>query len=236
MPRGVHATRVLPRLKTTQPKPLTNAVRKAQGAVPLYNAKRRILVSKPVTDKGVLSRLRQNPFDETWRQHVSQDVTQFVDDMEAQGTKLLPEEKLALVSNPAQYFSRPQNVPMNLREQVYFPRFPVVMRRNPYLGPYYAQFNVPMEMSKLDLKSYLKELYNVDVVHIRSNVLGGGISRRPGANPYSQGTKYRMPFVKRMTVQLVEAFDWPVKPKDIDRAPYVILILAEDVCHVLTIL
>lgn len=222
MPRGVHATRVLPRLKSTPSKPLTNAVRKQQGAIPLYNAKRRILTSKPVTDKGVLSRLSENPFDETWRQHVSRDVTQFVDDMEAQGTKLLPEEKLALVSNPAQYFSRPQNVPTSLREQVYFPNFTIVMRRNPYLGPHYVQFNVPMNMSKLDLKSYLKELYNVDVVHIRSFVMGGHVARRPGSNPYSQGGKYRRPSKKRMTVQLVEPFTWPVKPNDIDKSLYVI--------------
>jgi len=224
MPRGVHATRVLPRLKSTPAKPLTNAQRKEQGAIELYNAKRRILTSKPVRDPKALSRLKANPFDETWRQHVSRDVTQFVDDMEAQGTKLLPEEKLALVSNPSRYFSRPQNVPPSLREQVYFPRFTIIMRRNPYLGPYYAQFNVPMDMSKIDLKSYLKELYNVDVVHIRSFIIAGRVARRPGTNPYSQGGKFRRPSKKRMTVQLVEPFTWPVKPNDIDKSLYVISI------------
>jgi len=218
MPRGVHATRVLPRLKSRAAKPQINKFRKQEGAVALYNAKRRILTSKPVWDKAVLARLRENPFDETWRQHVSQDVTQFVDDMEAQGTKLLPEEKLALVANPAQYFSRPHNVPVNLRQQVYFPRFTVVMQRNPYLGPYYAQFNVPMNMSKLDMKSYLKELYNVDVVHIRSFIRSGSITRKRASSPYTRGPVVRTPSSKRITVQLVEPFNWPVKPNDVDKS------------------
>jgi len=218
MPRGVHATRVLPRLRTRPATPQINKFRKQQGAVALYNAKRRILTSKPVWDRAVLSRLRENPFDETWRQHVSEDVAQFVDDMEAQGTKLLPEEKLALVANPSQYFSRPHNVPLSLRKQVYFPKFTITMRRNPYLGPYYAQFNVPMDMAKLDLKSYLKELYNVDVVHIRSYVRNGGFVRKRGSTPYTRGPMVRLPSQKRMTVQLVEPFNWPVQPKDVDKS------------------
>jgi len=221
MPRGVHATRVLPRLRSAPSKPITNAIRKQQGAIPLYNAKRRILTSKPVTDQGVLKRLKENPFDETWRQHVSQDVAQFVDDMEAQGTKLLPEEKLSLLKSPSRYFSRPHNVPPSLRNQVYFPRFTVVLRRNQRLGPYYAQFSVPLPMSKIDMKSYLKEVYNVDVVHIRSNIIAGRVLRKRGANPFSQGPKHRGESYKRMTVQLVEPFTWPVNPRDIDKSLYV---------------
>ena len=222
MPRGVHATRVLPRLRTLPRKPISKKVRAhVLGAPRLFNAKRRVLTSRPVWDQDVLGRLKENPFDETWRQHVSPDVIQFVDDMEAQGTKLLPEEKLALVSYPPRYFSRPQNVPVSLREQVYFPRFTVVMRRNTWLGPHYAQFNVPMDMSKVDLKAYLKELYNVDVVHIRSAIIPGKISRRRASSPYTQGPLYRTPSSKRMTVQLVEPFEWPVKPRDVDKSLYV---------------
>lgn len=210
---------MLPRLKSRPPKPQINKLRIQEGAVPLYNAKRRILTSKPVWDKAVRFRLKENPFDETWRQHVSEDVTQFVDDMEAQGTKLLPEEKLALISNPAMYFSRPNNVPVNLRQQVYFPNFVVTMRRNHHLGPYYAQFNVPMNMSKLDLKSYLKELYNVDVVHIRSFIRNGALVRSQASSRDPRGPIVRLAPSKRMTVQLVEPFDWPVKPADVDKTP-----------------
>lgn len=221
MPRGVHSSRVLPKLYTPA-KPTGNKVRKQNGGPALYNAKRRVLTLKPISKRLTLPLLKQNPLDESWRQDTSEDVTQFIDDMEAQGTKLLPEEKTRLLVNPAHYFSRPQNVPNSLRQQVYFPDFNVSMMRNDYLGPQYAQFNVPKWFSKLDLKGYLKGLYNVDVLHIRSYVLPTKIKRRAASSPYGRGPAYRTAGGKRMTVQLVEPFTWPVKPDDIDRAPYVL--------------
>lgn len=214
MPRGVHVTRVLPNLsKTSRPPPKTNP----QGPK-LYNGKRRIRHSLGVTSRKTLAELQHDPFSQSWRDEVSEDVAQFVDDMEAQGTKLLPEEQKALLSSPAHYFSRPQNVPANLREQVYFPDFSVTMRRQTIYGPYYAQFEVPLWFSKLDMKGYLKQVYNVDVVHVRSYTTPALVMRDRPSNPYTYGSAYRAPSEKRMLVQLVEPFEWPVKPKDVDRA------------------
>lgn len=217
MPRGVHVTRVLPILtKRGGPPPKTTP-----HGPKLYNAKRRIRNSLGVKSPAVFADIQRDPFSESWRTEVSEDVEQFVDDMEAQGTKLLPEEQQALLTNPAHYFSRPQNVPTNLREQVYFPNFTVSMRRQTIYGPYYAQFDVPLWFSKLDLKGYLKQVYNVDVVHIRSYTTPALVKRKQPNNPYTLGEVYRLKSKKRMTVQLVEPFEWPVKPEDVDRTAYV---------------
>lgn len=213
MPRGVHVSRVLPNLsKTSRPPPKTNP----QGPK-LYNGKRRIRSALGVKSSEVLADIQHDPFSQSWRAEVSEDVEQFIDDMEAQGTKLLPEEQKALLTSPAHYFSRPQNVPANLREQVYFPDFSVTMRRQAIYGPYYAQFEVPLWFSKLDLKGYLKQVYNVDVVHIRSYTTPALVKRKPASNPYTYGSTYRDASEKRMLVQLVEPFEWPVKPSEVDK-------------------
>lgn len=220
MPRGVHVTRVLPIL--AKPSGTLKPLNKGPG---FFNGKRRIKRSYVEDFDEVVKEFQQSPLSTTWRQKASEDVRQFVDDMEAQGTKLLPEEQLALLRNPTHYFSRPHNVPCNLRQQVYFPDFSVVMRRQTKYGPYYAQFEVPLWFSKLDLRGYLKQAYNVDVVHIRSYTLPAKVMRKPAKGPYSQGSLYRQKSKKRMTVQLVEPFEWPVKPEDLDKKPYVTTII-----------
>lgn len=221
MPRGVLSTRVLPKLGPKNPRQTPKA---SVRGPKLFNAKRQIPVSQSVYTRGgaeegrkALVQLKNDPFSTTWRKYVSEDVVRFVDDMEAQGTKLLPEEVLSLVKNPSRYFSRPQNVPTNLRKQVYFPDFSVTLVRMEYMGPYYAKFTVPMWFNKLDMKSYLKELYNVDVVHVRSSVTPTSIRRRQASDPYTRGPAYRTQPAKNMIVQLVEPFTWPVRPQDVDR-------------------
>lgn len=215
MPRGVHVTRVLPILSNrSAPVPKTSP-----HGPKLYNGKRRVKSALGIRSQKIFAELQRDHLAQSWRTEVSEDVAQFVDDMEAQGTKLLPEEQSALLRSPAHYFSRPQNVPVNLREQVYFPNFSVVLRRQAIYGPYYAQFEVPLWFSKLDLKSYLKQVYNVDVVHIRSYTTPALVARRTPGNPYTYGSMYRKKSKKRMTVQLVEPFEWPVRPEDVDKTP-----------------
>ena len=203
MPRGVNITRVLPKLGVKQ----KVVPRTPPGGPKLFNAKRKIRTSRGVSDRFLRAAIEKDAFNQEWRNHVSEDVSQFVDDMEAQGTKLLPEERLALLRDPARYFSRPQNVPVSLRQQVYFPDFSIQLRRTERLGPYYAQFHVPLWFSKLDLKSYLKELYDVDVHHIRSYVVYRKIIRKRPTNPYTRGELFQPRQRKRMTVQLVEVYD-----------------------------
>lgn len=218
MPRSVLARRVLPKLAT---KHIERAPKPSERNGPrLYNAKRLIQSSQSTfwkKDSDLKEQLSKSINDDTqdtfWRKRVSQDVADFVDDMEAQGTKLLPEEKFAVLTNPVKYFSRPHNVPNLLRKQVYFPDFTVTLLRSSP-GPYYAKFKVPLWFSKLDMKGYLKQAYNVDSVHVRSWVAGGSVYRSTGGQ--SRGHAKRTERIKLMNVQLVKPFRWPVKDKDLD--------------------
>lgn len=201
-------------------RPTINRIRAQQHGPKLYNAKRLIDTSRGVRHSEVLSNLLRNSNDNTWRQHVSDDVAEFIDDMEAQGTKMLPKEKINLLRDPARFFSRPENVPKHMRTQVYFPKVTMSLHRAKGLGPYYVMFKVPMNFSKLDLRSYLKELYNVDVVHIRSQVKPGKFYRVYPANRRSKGVLRRTKSKKEMTVQLVEPFEFPAKDAEVDREAF----------------
>lgn len=221
--RGIFSKKRLPKLTTLSLKPKVLLLRdlRRQKKRPvfddpgtivrrgraLYNGKRIIPTAIGAT-KDSLKKLQRDKFDESWRKDVSKDVLEFVDDMEAQGTKLLPEELFKLLKDPATYFSRPQNVPNTLREQRYFPRWSVaLLHPGPTGSPYYAKFQCPLEMNKLDLKQYLKTLYNVETVHIRSYVSPGKkYQTRVGRQ---RGPWKHKPSKKFMTAQLVEAFKWP---------------------------
>lgn len=95
-----------------------------------------------------------------------------------------------------------------------------MLMRTPHLGPRYAAFDVPLHFSKLDMKAYLKDVYNVDVLHIRSVVIQSKVQRKDPTSPYTQGALYRPPSQKKMTVQLAKPFVYPEEIKDLD--PYVI--------------
>ncbi|KAJ6184538.1 hypothetical protein N7519_005839 [Penicillium mononematosum] len=84
----------------------------------------------------------------------------------------------------------------------------------PNLTPRYAQFRVPLNFNKFDLRSYLWHLYGVGTLSIRSYVQAQPITRisrdgkgfGPWRRPKSQ---------KRMTVELKEPFVYPEEPKDL---------------------
>ena len=68
------------------------------------------------------------------------------------------------------------------------------------------------------MKDYLRSVYGVDVVHVRSAVFQAKIKRRETRNPYTNGQIYRPPSIKKMTVELVEPFVWP-EPEE-ETTPY----------------
>lgn len=216
MPHNGLARRVLPKLTSRFIKRDINP-RQRKGPR-LYNGKRLIKTSESAfwRNERLQDQLKKTLFstqdDGFWRQHVSQDVADFVDDMEAQGTKLLPEEQYALITNPVKYFSRPQNVPGILRKQVYLPDFKIALL-NRSKDPYIAQFHAPLWFSKLDMKHYLKEVYNVDVVHVRSQIKFGRFKRDRRTRRL-----LREAVQKFMIVQLVKPFKWPVSQEDVDRS------------------
>ena len=206
--------------------PILRTVRRGQhgpeninpGQPALWNAKRRIKSSQGLSPRDRKA-YKAHPDTFDWRNGVSPDVARFID----QNPTLIqtPEEKKAITHQPSRYFSRPHNVPTSSRKQVFFPNFAVVLQRTPHLSPHYAAFIVPLWFSKLDLKSYLKELYKVDVLHIRSWVMPGHKGRHPTLNPRSQGEGYRTKSTKKMTVQLVEPFVWPAEITDLEGTEYV---------------
>ena len=97
------------------------------------------------------------------------------------------------------------------------PQFRIALVRTPNLSSKYAQFRVPLNFNKFDLRSYLWNLYGVGVLGIRSYVQAQGITRitRDGKG---YGPWRRPKSQKRMTVELKEPFAWPAEPKDL--TPY----------------
>ena len=97
------------------------------------------------------------------------------------------------------------------------PNFVVSLMRTPEMSPYYASFNVPLSFNKLDLSNYLKNVYNVDVLHIRSSVRYQKVQRQKIKRPNSvvQGPLYRPPFLKIMIAELIDPFVYPEPEKDL---------------------
>jgi hypothetical protein len=86
----------------------------------LYNAHRPVFYKKRLPVEKIL-KLQNEP--EGWRQFVNEDVVNFVDELEASGVAGTEEEqalrKKHLLRSPAAFFSRPKNVPLELRKQIY---------------------------------------------------------------------------------------------------------------------
>lgn len=197
-------------------RPTPNYIRKAlhPDRPELYNAKRLIDTSRGLPSH-LVQKFYANPSDPAWKTMVSPDVAAFIEDRQLVGLKMTPSEERKLLTNPPKFFSKPQNVPVALRKQVYFPDFTVTMRRNKYLGPWYAQFYVPTNFSKLDFKDYLKQAYGVDVVGIQSYLTHAKVRRHRNESRSNQhrGELTRMLPRKRMTVKLAKPFLWPTDPK-----------------------
>jgi hypothetical protein len=213
MPRNLHITP--PWAPTRVPAILRTEFRKTREQIHptsprLWNAKRRIKGSRGLTVSEA-NEYKKDPEDYDWRSKVSPDVAEFYDN----NPNLLPEEKYQLLRYPVSYFARPYRVPLSQRKQVYLPEFDVTFLRTPQLGPYYAKFEVPLWFNKLDTQSYLKNVYNVDVVHVRSHVTP---SKKESRDPSKggKGGAYRTPSQKFMTVQLEEPFEWPEEIKELD--------------------
>lgn len=69
------------------------------------------------------------------------------------------------------------------------------------------------------MKDYLRSVYGVDVLHVRSAVFQARVQRRPTKSKYTNGQLYRPSSTKKMTVELVDPFVWPEVEEDL--APYV---------------
>jgi large subunit ribosomal protein L23 len=97
------------------------------------------------------------------------------------------------------------------------PKFTITLLRTPHLPPNFAQFVVPLNINKLDLRDYLLHAYGVEVLNVRSFITQRKIER---TKPGTTGLHYYRPrSIKKMTVELVKPFVYPEEPKDL--SPYV---------------
>ena len=97
------------------------------------------------------------------------------------------------------------------KKKVYLPNIIVTLKRNPKFEPYYAVFEVPLNISKLDLRDYLWHLYDVKVLSVRSLVLPGQLRRKHKVEdrPVRLGPMIRTRARKKMIVQLAKPFQYP---------------------------
>lgn len=106
----------------------------------------------------------------------------------------------------------PQSPPFPIgKKKVYLPNIVITLRRNTKLEPYHAVFEVPLNISKLDLRDYLWHLYGVKTLSIRSSVLPGVLKRKYKIRdqPRRRGPMIRTKARKKMIVQLAKPFRYP---------------------------
>ena len=124
--------------------------------------------------------------------------------------KLVAEETPTLKQDP-DLWSRVRKPMTGYR--IYLPNVSVVLRRNktpidePY-DPMVATFRIPLSMTKTDLKSYLKGLYDLDVTFVRTDIRVGRIvrDRKTGQRGRQKGFQHNY---KRAVVGLKEPFHYP---------------------------
>ncbi|KAL2044396.1 hypothetical protein N7G274_003101 [Stereocaulon virgatum] len=104
-------------------------------------------------------------------------------------------------------------VPPRGQKQIFLPNFVLTFLRTPTQPPHFASFLVPLNLNKLDLKSYLYNGYGVRALHVRSFIMHGRVVRDPRTNQAR-----RKPRKKKMMVELEPGseFVWPEVPKDLE--------------------
>jgi large subunit ribosomal protein L23 len=95
-------------------------------------------------------------------------------------------------------------------KKIFLPTHIVTLLRKPKQPPNEATFHVPLRFTKLDLRDYLWNMYNVEVRAVRSYVQQSSLRRR---NPFSNQF-YRPMSKKYMTVDLKEPFQYPEIPEN----------------------
>ncbi|KAE8352635.1 hypothetical protein BDV28DRAFT_157702 [Aspergillus coremiiformis] len=115
---------------------------------------------------------------------------------------------------PADWVS--PSAPLSMRKQVFLPEFTIALIRTPFLPPRFASFYVPLDFNKLDLRDYLKRLYKVDVLSVRSYVEQQKVTRLRPVQKSGYGKLRRPMAKKKMTVEMKQPFVWPEVPTDLE--------------------
>lgn len=88
-------------------------------------------------------------------------------------------------------------------KEIYFPWAPVtLLRPSARMTPYQAQFIVPLNFNKLDLRDYLWHVYGLRAINITTQIKWSQWHRQG----YS---RHRTPQVKKMIIDMEQPFLWP---------------------------
>ncbi|KAF8421253.1 ribosomal protein L23-domain-containing protein [Tirmania nivea] len=99
-------------------------------------------------------------------------------------------------------------------KQIYLPNFRIGLLRTSHLPPNLAQFIVPLNFTKLDLKDYLLNAYGVKVLSVRSYVVQQKVKRIKNLEE-PRREWYRPRAIKKMTIELEKPFVYPAEPTDL---------------------
>ncbi|KAK5112612.1 hypothetical protein LTR62_003927 [Meristemomyces frigidus] len=101
-------------------------------------------------------------------------------------------------------------------KEIYLPNFTLTLKRTPSQPATSATFLVPLWFSKLDLRDYLHNAYQLRISPaIRSYISQSKIRQGQTNNPSRPQYKrwHRPRATKRMTVEMEQPFVWPEAPK-----------------------
>lgn len=95
-------------------------------------------------------------------------------------------------------------------KQIYLPIAKVVLLRpNAKHTPYQAKFVVPRYFNKLDLRDYLYHVYGLRALNVTTQLLWARWTRQTPRSP-----RYRESQIKKMTIDMIDPFVWPVEPSE----------------------
>lgn len=126
---------------------------------------------------------------------------------------LSPEEVAALADSQEKGIESRGRLTKIVAHRIYLPNIQIRLMRNfsapdtPY-DPYVATFRIPPSMTKTDLRSYLKAVYDLDITFIRTTLHWGEVFR----DPKDTRVKRRQGSVnnyKKAIVGLYEPFHYP---------------------------
>jgi large subunit ribosomal protein L23 len=93
------------------------------------------------------------------------------------------------------------------------PEFVIALIRTPHLPPRFAQFYVPLEFNKMDMRDYMKRAYGIKVLAVRSFVEQQKVTRERKFGKPGYGPLRRPKSKKKMTIEMTQPFTWPEPPK-----------------------
>lgn len=99
------------------------------------------------------------------------------------------------------------------------PNFKIGLLRTSHLPPTLAQFIVPLNFTKLDMKDYLYKAYDIRTRSVRSYVVQQKVRRIKNLDEMRR-EPYRPRAIKKMTVEMNTPFVYPDPPEDL--SPYVL--------------